>query len=303
MTLFITGASRGIGRMLIDKLTTRHEVYVLTRHDRNVQTSPRTISNLESFVNYVHGNLTNPQSYSKELSRCNAIIHLAAATHTNDVQQYYTVNVEGTKLLCEAAQKAGIQQFIHISTRAIGANGGAYSDSKDKAEYIIRQSNLNWTIIRPSEVYGVIEGEGIAKIIRTARELPFMLIPGDGSYKIAPVHVADVIGLILRVIDAPENIVKHKIYNAAGPEEMTYLEFVDRLMEAYNIKKMKLHIPFWVLKVAAEAFALSGWQKPPFVKDQIPRLILEKNADISLAVADFGYAPHALNAAMLLDLR
>ncbi|MFC1517404.1 NAD-dependent epimerase/dehydratase family protein [Candidatus Margulisiibacteriota bacterium] len=286
MKLFITGATGGLGKKLIPKLNS--ETYDLTLLSID-QADPFKQKNAK----IITADLLAPEKYQEYLTDIDTLIHFAAVTHTNDEKLYYRINTEGTRLLVKAAQKAKVGRFIFISTRAIGEKGGAYSNSKRLAEEIVKNSGLLWTIVRPAEVYGVTEGEAITKLIKNIKKMPIIPIIGKGNYKIAPVYIDDVINALLKIIK--NNDLVGKIYTLAGPNEFSYLEFVNKVLEIKKTRKIKVKIPLHLLRLIAFMCALLRIKNPPLVKDQLPRLIIEKSADISLAKQDLDYEPAAID--------
>ena len=218
---------------------------------------------------------------------------MAAVTHTNDEGLYYKVNTDGTKLLIDLARQYEIKRFIFVSTRAIGKEGGVYSNSKRLAEEIVKNSGLAWTIVSPSEIYGIYEEESINRLIKNIERMPVIPVIGQGKYKIAPVYIDDIINAIIKILEN-ENTV-YKTYNLSGPEEMSYRNFIDKVLELKKLKKAKINIPVLFFSIIARLLAFFKVKKPFIVKDQIPRLLCKKSADITLAKKDLGYQPKTIN--------
>ena len=152
MKLLVTGPGK-LGSRLLPKLA-RQGVTGRVLHRRAGQDLP---PGWEA----VRADLTEPGSLAGASDGCDAILHLAALTHSNQAWRYESVNAGGTGNLLAVARQAGIRHFIHVSTRAIDAGGGAYSRSKLEAEALVRGSGIPWTILRPAEVYGA-GGEGLS---------------------------------------------------------------------------------------------------------------------------------------------
>ena len=147
MKIFVTGGTGGIGILLLPKLVLQgHEVLFLTRGDSLPSQHPTAQA--------ITGDLLQPDSYQAELQGVDVVIHMAGITHTNNHKLYHDTNVHGTEVLIEAAMRSGVNRFIYMSTRAVSEDGGAYSKSKSRAEALVRDSGLDWTIIRPAAVYG-----------------------------------------------------------------------------------------------------------------------------------------------------
>jgi nucleoside-diphosphate-sugar epimerase len=243
-------------------------------------------------LHIVKGDICVVSSYSDYLEGMDVVLHMAAVTHTNDSQLYYRVNTHATADLVKVCKKKGNKRFVYISTRAISEKGGDYSNSKLLAERVVKESGLDWTIMRLSEVYGLGGKEGVEMVLDQVQNLPFVPVIGDGSFKISPVHVNDVVLAIASVLEKDAASYR-KIYNIAGPQEFTYNQFVDEILAFKGLKKAKIHIPMWLCSVvlALGSFLL----KDRFMaKDQLTRLRAEKDANIKLAGSELNYHPHSV---------
>jgi nucleoside-diphosphate-sugar epimerase len=284
MTIFITGGTGALGERLIDRLhQENYNLVVLTRR-KPVQ---RFINN----IHYVVGDLTDPETYAFvfEKEQIGAVIHMAAVTHTNEGTRYYRINTQGTDILVNLAEHSGTKRFIFMSTRAVAIDGGDYSNSKRLAEEAVMRSSLDWVILRPAEIYGLSKGEAIGKLLNLIEKYPVVPVMGGGSCTFAPVHIDDVIDAIIRVME--RKTCKQKIYNLSGPEEITCFELIRKFEDIKKVRRFAFHIPVYTMKIVAELISWGGSQHPFIVKDQIPRLLSKKSADISLAREDLDFNP------------
>lgn len=276
MKVLVTGASGGIGesvcRALLDS---RHAVLRLSRRER-------------PGADWVRGDILSPESYISSLDGLDAVVHLAAITHTNDVRLYDRVNAEGAKRLLEACQKAGIRRFIHVSTTAVGAHCGAYGASKAQAEDFVRASSLDWVILRPSEVYGAASGEAVSRVIEDVRTKRFVLYPMGKNTLLAPVHVDDVVKAIVSALTT-EHV--RETYVLAGHDTLHYSEMVEMAGKAFGRGVLPVPVPLSCVRWGAALFALLGCKKPPVVRDQVPRLCCEKDREIQRSMSKLGFAP------------
>lgn len=283
--IFLTGATGRIGRALLKDIVDGDYQIVVLSH------AAQTTQPLSPKIRYIHGDISEPSSYAAGLKDTDIVVHMAAVTHTNKIDRYYDINSVATDNLIKKCREYGVKRFIFISTRAISKGGGDYSKSKSIAERYVRESGLDWVILRLSEVYGINGGTVVDRILNEIERFPFIPIIGRGDYKIAPVHISDVLYAIERVIK--ENGIKNRVYNIAGPETFTFEEFIDRVLKIKNIKKAKIYIPKFL--VWACAYLLSLFPKNDFfVIDQLPRFFCEKDDDISLAAEELGFKPITL---------
>lgn len=283
MKILITGGSGAIGKSLVDTLIERgYSVRLLTRDVY--------LKKNDSKKEFCAGDVRDIKSLHSATLGIDTIIHLAGITHTNTRKLYYEINTVGTKNLIEAAKRNSVKRFIFISSRTAGADAGAYALSKLLAENEIMNSGLRWLILRPSEVYGGDEGEAIQILLAILQKGKRAPVIGNGTYLLSPVHRDDVVDAVVSALERTE--LEKKIYILSGPEEMTYLELIERLSKITGKKAKKIFIPVVIAKIIAAL--LSFFPQRMLVRDQIPRLLSKKSSDITLAVKDFGYHPRSL---------
>lgn len=281
MRILLTGASGELGTPVISRLNERrHDLHVISRFKH---------SNDQESVNWIQADIRDPESLNLAC-KCQpeVVVHMAAATHSVNAATYTAVNVEGTSNLINALSNVKPSRFIHLSSRAIGELGGSYAASKEQAEGVVKGSGLPWTILRPAEVYG---GSGTDQILSLASDLRrrrFVPILGDGSYKLSPVLVDDVVEALVRAIEFIPTC--NRTYVLAGPEQFTYLEIVEILENLQGLPhRQQLRIPTTLAKILI--YGLANLRIGRLVPDQIPRLMLDKSCDSSAATLDLEFKP------------
>jgi nucleoside-diphosphate-sugar epimerase len=286
--IFITGGTGKIGHFLVSELLANS--YALSLLCRN-KTGVCNRAGIECIV----GNLVAPDSYVKGLEGADVVVHLGGVAYSNYVSTYYKVNADATLRLVKLCESSRVKKLIFISTNAVSEQGGHYSRSKLMAEECVQKSSLNWVIVRLAEVYGIYGNTGINMIIKNINRLPFIPIIGSGEYVITPVHISDVIFSIRQAIERED--ITRKIYTIAGPESFTFNQFIDHLLKIQGLKKKKISIPVSCVSVILRVLALLRINTF-FVMDQIPRLLVKKSNDISLAKNDFGFKPVTVRTAL-----
>jgi len=281
MRILVTGPGR-LGRPLLGELHRRGITGAVLHRSASASLPPGWRS--------IRADVTRPESLAGVCTDCDQILHLATVTHSNRSARYTEVNAFGTMNLVAEARRAGVQRFTLVSTRAISPAGGAYSRSKIQAEEIVRDSGLAWNILRPAEVYGA-GGDGISALIERCRQGRWVPVAGNGSPRLAPVYLDDVIDGICRAVTAPGHGGVHVL---AGPEEMTYLQLVRRLAAYFHTRPRTIGVPASLLALAARALALLPLDKPPLYADQVARLFSPKSHDTASAFLAFGFAARPL---------
>jgi uncharacterized protein YbjT (DUF2867 family) len=271
-TVFVTGGSSTLGQRVLRRLTSHfHVLAVVHRHNVEVP---------DAEIELVRGGLEETVRNPQTLQRAQVVLHMAAVTHADDPAEYFHVNAELTKQLVSACSAS--QHFIYLSTICAHRDGGAYGYSKWLAEEAIRGSGLDYTIIRPSEIYGAKDTEGIDALIAVARKV--RILPDfryGGSIKYAPISTQE----------AADFIAEAAIYRRETGQ--TYTLCADRSYTAPEMARalrssvrplFVIPVPITMLR-AAKALRLPI----PFKRDQIDRLVLPKAYDSTLARRDYDF--------------
>jgi nucleoside-diphosphate-sugar epimerase len=199
-----------------------------------------------------------------------------------------------------AAQRAGIRRAIFISTTAIFTTLNAKTKSvRMAAEEAIRNSGLQWTIIRPTMIYGTARDRNMVRLIRWLSRWPVMPVGGGGTHLLQPVHVDDVARAMLLALDREVSI--GRAYNVAGKAPLTFNQVIDVVAAQLGKRVFKLHLP--VTPIASMlALAESAKIRLPIKAEQIRRLDENKAFDYSDAARDLGYAPMAFDEGIAREI-
>jgi NADH dehydrogenase len=165
--------------------------------------------------------------------------------------------VQNTMVLFEAARQAGVRRIVHVSiTNPSEDSSLEYFSGKARLERALRESGLDYSILRPTVLFGR-EDILINNIAWALRRFPFFGVFGDGSYRLQPICVEDLAAMAVAEGKCNEN----SIVNAVGPETFTYRELVDAVGEAIGRKR---HIMNVSPGIGYAASAVIGW----FVRDK-----------------------------------
>ncbi len=212
--LFITGATGFIGRHVLTELRSGpfRRIYCLSR-------CPRPASQ-PSYpgITWVAGDVLDSSCYAGPLSESNVVLHMAATTGKASRREYQRTNVEGVRVLSEACRRVGVERLIHISTIAVKychyLQHYAYALSKRQAEDIVRNSGVNYTVVRPTIILAADSPayRGLARLALGPR----ILLVGDGSALIQPIVLADLVQCMAAL--TAENPGPDQVIEVGGPE-------------------------------------------------------------------------------------
>ncbi len=160
--------------------------------------------------------------------------------------------IRRTRLLLTAATQAGVRRVVHVSVvNASPAAPTSYFVAKARLDDVIRGSGLSHAIVRPTLTFG--PGDILVNnLCWVLRRFPAFAIPGNGEYRLQPVHVEDVARIAVAAGRESGDIE----VDAAGPDILTFDRFVRLLAEAVGSKAWLFHAPRPVSYLSARALGL-----------------------------------------------
>ena len=153
--------------------------------------------------------------------------------------------VDNIGRLARASAKAGVRRLVYFSvSNAAHDSSTAYFRAKASAEDVVRSAagggdvSLSYAIVRPTLLYGESDIL-INNMAWTLRHLPVFGIPGNGDYRVQPVHVEDVADLCIDLGGSDE---MREVF-AAGPETFTFNELVALVRRTVRSRALVVHLP------------------------------------------------------------
>ncbi len=196
--ILVTGAAGFVGRRLVDALAARGEqVIALARKAGAV--APR------DGVTPLVGDLLNAADYESALTAVDCVIHLAAVTGKARPDAFQKGNVEATKTLIAACERAGVKRLILVSSIAVtfaARQHYPYAESKIAAEAAARASSIDVIIVRPTMILG--PGSPIEASLLRLAHMPATPVFGDGKARVEPVDVQDVVDFLQAITRDPD---------------------------------------------------------------------------------------------------
>ena len=221
-------------------------------------------------VHAVQANLRYPESCRAAAEGAEVVVNAVGVLSSVGKQSFKAVHVDGARAVARAAREAGAQRLIHIS--AIGANAkssAAYARSKAEGEAAVLSEFPGAIIVRPSIVFGP-EDEFFNRFAAMSRSSPLLPLIGGGRTKFQPVYVAD---LATAIVNAAEGAGEPgTVYEAGGPDVLSFRELLDRTQEWAGRERGYLPMPFWMAKLQAIATSILPNSLRPVTLDQVRML-------------------------------
>jgi len=270
MRIFLAGGTGFVGGHVRQALLARGHSIRLLVHKRS--------GGREAGVEEVEGDVTILPSFIEGVKGCDATINLVGIIREFPRRgvTFERLHVEATRNLISAAKNAGIKRHLQMSALGTRADSGSgYFKSKDKAEREVRRSGLDFTIFRPSIIFGP-KDDFINKLAGFIRSLPAVPVIGDGLYQMQPISADDVARCFAEALEKPETI--GETYELCGPDRMSYntlLDSIGHVLKKSNVAKIHNPLPLMQLVVPV----LEHLPFFPITSDQITMLVQGNTCD------------------------
>jgi NADH dehydrogenase len=269
--VLVTGGTGFVGSALIPRLVTAgYAPRLLVRKPLSTAPVPP--------VEVVVGDVTDARYVADILGSATAVIHLAAATSAGrlDPGVAYRLNVGAASALVEACRRSGAR-IIVISTQHVYLPApGLYGRTKRMADRIFLESGVPLTILRPSLVYGPGTRGVFVRLATLVRKLPVIPVIGSGQWRLRPLFLDDLVGVILDVLARPE--LAGRMYDVGGPDLVTYDELLSAICASMGRRCRTVHLPLGL------SFALAWTLErilptPPLTTDNVRGAVGDAHCD------------------------
>jgi len=276
MKVAIFGSTGFVGSYIVNKLIS--EAYI-----------PRALirkgseSKITSGCELISGDIQDKNAVIKTIKGTNAVIYNIGIIRQFPQKSitFKELHFHGVKSCIEIAQNIGVKRFILMSANGVKLNGTEYQRTKWQADELLKQSGLNWTIFRPSLIFGDPRGYGRPEFCTQIRKdmlsLPFPaplfyegIWPSNaGSFSMSPIHVDNVADFFVKalIMESCEG----NIYNLGGPEILTWKTMIHYIALASRKRTWKIPTPVLAVKIAAAMF--DQFEGFPVTRDQLTMLM------------------------------
>ncbi|MFP8956075.1 complex I NDUFA9 subunit family protein [Natrialbaceae archaeon A-CW3] len=278
MNVLVAGGTGFIGTNLCAELRDRgHAVTALSRNP-----DP---SSVPEGVETAMGDASAYDSIAETVAEHDAVINLVSLSplyQPPSGTSHEDVHLQGTKNFVRAAEEGGTDRFIQMS--GLGVDPDAPTDylrAKGRAEEVVKDSNLAWTIFCPSVVFG----DG-AEFVEFTKKLttPYLTgLPGGGKTPFQPIWVGDLVPMMADALEADRHVGQR--YEIGGPEVLTMKRVAELAYEAEGKSLTVLPVPMALAKVGLTVAGPMPFI--PFGPDQARSLEVDNTVDDN-DIAAFG---------------
>jgi NADH dehydrogenase len=283
MRVFVTGATGFVGHEVVASLRKRgHAVTAVVRE-------PARAADLAAKgVTLVTGDVLERPSLERSIPGHDAVVHLVGVIVEPKPLTFDDLHRVATENVIAATKAAGVARYLHMS-----ANGtrpyapSPYHATKWAAEEAVRASGLDWTIFRPSLIFGGSRRDKLFRTLAGFYRTPFFVpvpLVGSGEALMQPVAVTDVARAYAEALENPG--AKGKTYTVVGPGRMAFREMVRVVGDGLGKRRWMAPGPPPVLRFMAWAF-LERLPNPPLTRAQITMALEDNVGDPAEVERDF----------------
>lgn len=305
MKVALTGASGYTGGHILKRLLARGNAVKVLVREGSITPELRA-----SGAEIVPGVLGDPEAARRLVAGCDAVMHVAAVYRTaGHPDSYYRhINVDGTRMLLEAAVAAGARRFVHTST--VGVHGDVknppadedgpiapsdiYQETKAEADTLAREfgraHGLEVAIVRPGAIYGPGETR-LLKVFKGIARGRYAVV-GSGRPHYHLVYIDDLVDGFLLALDRKE--AAGETFIIAGPRSISQDDLAREVAKATGGSVWPFHIPAWPIQRLGdlvEAVCIPLGIEPPIHRRRVDFWVKNRSFSIEKARRLLGYEP------------
>ena len=295
MKILVAGGTGFIGTHVVRELLSVDPDISIRILTRRAQTANRWGKRVE----FTQANVTKPATLASTAAGVDIAVH-AVQFPNHPIENpalgrtYLEVAGKGTRNMVEACKDARVRRFVYLTCggRAGGKNR-LWITAREMAENAVRESVMEYVILRPSFVYGP-EDRSLNRMIGFTRHLPLVPVIGDGKATLRPVSVFDVARVAALAALRPGGL--NRTYDLGGPQELTIDQVARTIQKVLGKKRVLVHLPVALAKFIAGL--LSMLPKPPLSPAAVEFMLMQEKVDPGAAEKAFGMKFEDLETAL-----
>jgi 2-alkyl-3-oxoalkanoate reductase len=306
MKILVTGGTGFTGKALVQRLLNDGHQVVALDYKEGIKTAELR----EWGAEVVIGSVTDADVVARCMEGVDVVQHLAAAFRELNVDDAYYrhVNVEGTRIVLDAALKAGVKKLVYCSTCGVHGNvdhppadeeapiqpADYYQQTKYEAEPVALSyvdKGLPVTVLRPAAIYGPGDPERFFMIFKRVAKGRFPMF-GDGKTLYHPVYIDNLVDAHVLAMQPEKGV--GQAYLIADQQYYGIEEIVRKVAAALGVAVNIPHYPVWpvvmvghLCEKACKPFKVT----PPIFPRRVDWYRQNRAFSIEKAKRELGYQP------------
>lgn len=208
----------------------------------------------------IDGSTSDEQALQLAMRGCDAVVHLAGiVSERGSSGTLEEVNVEGTRHVVNAADRAGVRRLVYVSSLGAERGTSLYHQSKLRAEELTRRFPREWLVLRPGNVYGPGD-EVISLLFKMVRSLPVVPAIDGGGHAFQPVWVEDLAEALAHSVEREE--LQRCSLDLAGPDRTSMNDLIERFSSITGRSPTRVPVPGFLSVLGARAAGMLGLHVP-----------------------------------------
>ena len=277
--VLLIGATGFLGLPVLKKLLeNNYDVDCLVRADSDRSRLLNAARAASKKIKFNTGTLQSGDSIIPAIKKAKSAVYMIDLRYTHLLETFLNT-----------VKRTGLKRVIFISsTTVLIPLESMIKKQKIDSESLIKKSGLDYTILRPSMIYGCPDDINFSKMIRFIKRKGFFITFGSGNNLIQPIYIEDVANSIVSVLDNKKTY--SKTYNIAGKNPLKYNEMLDivrnKLKKKFKVIKIPIKLGILLISIYSKIS-----KNPSLVADQIERMVINKSYPYDKARADFNFSP------------
>ncbi|PIU29136.1 MAG: hypothetical protein COT09_02380 [Candidatus Hydromicrobium americanum] len=277
--VLLIGATGFLGPPVLKKLLgNNYDVDCLVRADSDRSRLLNAARSAGKKIKFNTGTLQSGDSIISIIKNVDSIIYMVDLKHTHLLETFLNT-----------VKHTGLKRVVFISsTTVLIPLESMVKKQKIDSESLIKNSGLDYTILRPSMIYGSKNDINFSKMIRFIKRKGFFITFGSGNNLIQPIYIEDVANSIVSVLNNKKTY--RKTYNIAGKDSLKYNEMLDivrnKLKKKFKVIKIPIKLGILLISIYSKIS-----KSPSLTPDQIERMEIDKAYSYQKAREDFNFSP------------
>lgn len=277
--VLVTGGTGTVGGAVVRRLRSEgYRVRIFARHaDRD--TTPG--------VEFRQGDVQDFATVRPAMEGIDAVVHTVGILRQRRGQTFHGVHVQGTRNVVSAAEQAGVRRVIYIGgVNADPRTADLLSRTKGLAEEEVARSELDYTILRASMVFGAGFDQGVLGGIRRSLRIsrPFAILPCKGKGLFQPLWVEDLTSCVVACLQ--RDGFSGRILELGGPDTRSYQDLVELVMRTEGLHHRMVSVPSSLIALTAGLSRLARIE-PLVTPTELRQLCMDNRTDPDVLAQEF----------------
>jgi len=201
--IVVTGSAGLVGQNLIIELKNSgyKNIVAIDKHHENIQ----ILRKLHSDIEIIEADLSEIGEWEKSFENAEVVIILHAQIGAKTIDPFIKNNITATEKVLETVKNYNINYIIHVSSSVVNSKANDfYTTTKKAQEKLVLESGINYTVLRPTLMFGWFDRKHLGWLSRFMEKVPFFPIPGHGKYIRQPLYERDFAKIIVSLLQKQE---------------------------------------------------------------------------------------------------